>query len=321
MKSRMIRKIFLVVLLALVSFIAGQTTSAQGQGQTERYFPETRHWMSGELLEFYQSNPFPEFVYGYPFTEAFIDPLTGLRTQYLQRARFEYHPENSPGKRVVLSPLGAWIYKPGEPVDITPNNPACRVFDGSPIQVCYSFLDFYLEYGGSNQFGLPISGLEIHGNRIMQFFERARIEWYPESRPGSQITLGNLGEVYFVQSGENDNLREILKDRILPQTDVTELRIHTFLDTAVITRDDTQTIFVTVYDQNLEPVPQAQVTYIVKYENGDILSNLLPSTDELGLTKQTFSVNASEQGIVEIYVTVTYINLSRTLQTSFRIWW
>ena len=68
--------------------------------------------MSGELLEFYQYNPFPEIVYGYPITKAFIDRFTELRTQYLPRARFEYHPENLPGKRVVLSPLGVWVYLP-----------------------------------------------------------------------------------------------------------------------------------------------------------------------------------------------------------------
>ena len=33
--------------------------------------------------------------FGYPISEPFIDPHTGLSVQYFERARFEYHPEHA----------------------------------------------------------------------------------------------------------------------------------------------------------------------------------------------------------------------------------
>lgn len=41
-------------------------------------------------------------LYGYPLSEPFTDPATGLTTQYFERAVFEYHPENAGTPYVVL---------------------------------------------------------------------------------------------------------------------------------------------------------------------------------------------------------------------------
>lgn len=315
--SRILWRSLLLASISLIAISSGQPTFAAGE--IERYFPETGHWVSGEFLEYFQRVPFPDTIYGFPITDAFIHPQTGRRTQYFQRALFEFHPENPPGQRVQLSPLGEWVYQPGEPIEIPPNNPACQLFGNNPIPVCFSFLDYYLEFGGTDNFGEPISGLENNDGRITQYFEYARIEWHPENTLAARITLGNLGEGYFDQSGENDSLRVIMKDN-RPFTLVLELKIRAFLETAVTFAGDSQTIFVTVHDQNLEPVPQAQVTYVVKYPSGEKESNILLPTNELGFTQQTFAVKASDSGMVEIYISVIYRVFSETTRTSFRIW-
>jgi hypothetical protein len=46
-------------------------------------------------------------LFGYPISEAFVDPTTGLITQYFERAIFERHPGNPPGERVLLRRPGA----------------------------------------------------------------------------------------------------------------------------------------------------------------------------------------------------------------------
>jgi hypothetical protein len=46
-------------------------------------------------------------LFGYPISEEFIDPRTGLITQYFERARFEYHPELPAGRRILLGRLAA----------------------------------------------------------------------------------------------------------------------------------------------------------------------------------------------------------------------
>jgi hypothetical protein len=46
-------------------------------------------------------------LFGYPISEEFIDPATGLVTQYFERARFEWHPDNPEPYQVLLGRLGA----------------------------------------------------------------------------------------------------------------------------------------------------------------------------------------------------------------------
>ncbi|MBX6341852.1 MAG: hypothetical protein IRY97_05290, partial [Thermomicrobiaceae bacterium] len=46
-------------------------------------------------------------LFGYPISEEFRDPQTGLTVQYFERARFEYHPANPDPYKVLLGRLGA----------------------------------------------------------------------------------------------------------------------------------------------------------------------------------------------------------------------
>jgi Tol biopolymer transport system component len=58
-------------------------------------------------------------LFGYPISEEFVDPATGLVTQYFERAVFEYHPDNPEPYKVLLRRLGAeelvrrgWVHEP-----------------------------------------------------------------------------------------------------------------------------------------------------------------------------------------------------------------
>jgi hypothetical protein len=46
-------------------------------------------------------------LFGYPVSEEFVDPATGLTTQYFERARFEYHPDNPEPYTILLGRLAA----------------------------------------------------------------------------------------------------------------------------------------------------------------------------------------------------------------------
>jgi hypothetical protein len=74
----------------------------------------------GKFLEYWQSygldfgdsgTSFRESLalFGYAVTPAFIDPDTGLATQYFERARFEHHPDNPEDHRVLLGRLGSYL--------------------------------------------------------------------------------------------------------------------------------------------------------------------------------------------------------------------
>ncbi len=102
-------KLILVVCLAVLLLHGGNISFAQGEDF--KIFSQSGHRVSGEFLEFYNKVQNAEFYFGYPISREFTDQLTGRRTQYFQRVRFEYYPdENELGTRVKLTDLGNFLY-------------------------------------------------------------------------------------------------------------------------------------------------------------------------------------------------------------------
>lgn len=70
------------------------------------FYAQTGHRLCNGFKRYWQTNGL-EFgdagisareslaLFGYPLSEEFVDPGTGFVTQYFERARFEYHPENA----------------------------------------------------------------------------------------------------------------------------------------------------------------------------------------------------------------------------------
>ena len=56
------------------------------------------------------------------------------------------------------------------------------------------FLTFFRENGGLEIFGYPITEEFLWRGRVVQYFQRARMELHPEADPENRIQLGNLGE-------------------------------------------------------------------------------------------------------------------------------
>lgn len=48
-------------------------------------------------------------LFGFPISEEFVDPETGLMTQYFERARFEFHPNNPAEWQILLGRVGATL--------------------------------------------------------------------------------------------------------------------------------------------------------------------------------------------------------------------
>jgi hypothetical protein len=53
-------------------------------------------------------------LFGLPLTEPYDYEIDGetVQVQWFERARFEWHPDNPPGSRVLLGRLGAWLVNP-----------------------------------------------------------------------------------------------------------------------------------------------------------------------------------------------------------------
>jgi hypothetical protein len=322
MKARP-RWLWLMILPMLFSIMGVSVTSAQGEQR--RYFSETGHWVIGDFLSAYESVSDPALLYGMPITDAF-DSLaaSGRQVQYFENVRFELHPENPPELRVVKSKLGQIFYaqtQPGRAIALPKGDTGCQYFSETGFQVCYAFLDFFDTYGGIDQFGYPISGLENQDTFGVQYFQFARLEWHPEWPAGHQVSLTDVGRRYF-------NLYEDQR-RGQPVTDyashmIIDLQVRAFVSQPVMPSDGEQTIYVVVQDQSLAPVEGALVTFSIRLPSapaGTEIAFPVGSTDAKGVAKITFPVRDQSNGLVEIVVTASYNDLKKQTITSYRVWW
>ncbi|HET7035655.1 MAG TPA: glycoside hydrolase family 3 N-terminal domain-containing protein [Thermomicrobiaceae bacterium] len=72
------------------------------------FYPQTGHRLCFGFRAFWESHG-GLAIYGYPISEEFTDPATGLTVQYFERQRLEYHPDNPPEWQVEGGLLGVEI--------------------------------------------------------------------------------------------------------------------------------------------------------------------------------------------------------------------
>jgi hypothetical protein len=321
--NQIVSKFFrlLLVLFVLTSVLVAVPTPVLAQGTSSQYFADTGHNVSGDFWFYYQSISAAQFVFGSPITEQFTDKTSGRLIQYFQRARFEYFPENAPGQRVQVASLGEYVYQrvPNSgAVDIS-SPIGCRLYAETGFSVCYAFLEFFDKNGGETIFGQPKSSFVFYNGRIVQYFERARFEWYPEYPEGQRVVLAELGRIYFDLVAEDPNLLQPVKPDNFPGS-VLALYTRAFTWKAVTRLDDTQTVYVVVQDQTLAPVPNATAIVTIYWPNNTSQSLAL-ATNTYGVVTVPFQVQGQPHGsLVTIQVEVLYQGLNSKTITSFRVW-
>jgi hypothetical protein len=320
------RWFWILIIPVLVSVLGVSATFAQSaQSQDRLYFPETGHWVIGDFLSAYQSAVNPKLLYGNPIADEFISSTAdGRRVQYFEYARFEYRPENPPELRVVKSRLGQILYDqdpPGQVIPLPQGDAGCRYFSETGFQVCYAFLDFFDKYGGIDQFGYPVSGLQQRDSYLVQYFQFSRMEWHPELANGKRVTLTDVGRRYFYLF-EDPRLAQAVTNGALHI--VKDLQVQAYVSQPVMTGDGQQTVFVVVQDQSLSPVAGAAVTITVKQPDAPTeIAMTLPVnyTDDKGIARISFPVREQSKGVVEIVVVANYLELTQKTITSYRVWW
>jgi hypothetical protein len=307
-------------LLFIFALLGASWSPARAQSPEYKYFSETGHNVSGEFLKFYNANPNAIFLYGYPITEEFTSK-DGKNAQYFQRARFEYNVGLPEGQRIQVTPLGRLTYVTTGALDVN-NTFACRAYEETGFAVCFSFLEFFDQYGGVGQFGYPISGFEYHENKLVQYFEKTRLEWQPWKPEGQRVVVADLGRAYFDQLGEDLGLiPPVLPLDATTQKMVLSVRVRAFVWKAVTLANDAQAIFVIVQDQNLQPVANANCTSIVHWPDGHNDSYAL-TTNPNGVGVISLAFGAQPYGsLVYADVSCAYHGLNGNTTTSFRIWY
>ncbi|MBX3035683.1 MAG: hypothetical protein KF758_02110 [Anaerolineales bacterium] len=306
-------------LLLAITLLTASWGIVSAQTPDTKYFSETGHNVTGEFLTFYNSNPNATFLYGYPITEQFISK-DGKTVQYFQRARFEYVAEKPAGQRVQLTLLGRQTYISAGALNV--DNPfACRLYVETGFSVCFAFLEFFDQYGGVSQFGYPISGFEYHENKLVQYFEKARLEWQPWMLEGQRVVVSDLGRIYFDRLGEDPALLAPASPLDNAPIIVTSLQVRAFAWKAVTLASDNQLFFVIVQDQNGAPVANANCTAVVHWPNGINDSTIIATnTTGIGIISLQFQ-NQPYGSLIYVDVNCSLNSLSGTTTTSFRIWY
>ncbi len=318
-------KIFLLVSLVLFFALALPASPTAAQSDSGIFFPETGHWVSGDFMDFFLAVDEPLKVYGFPITEAFVDPILGVRLQYFQKARFEEKELAGQPAQIVLSPLGKYIYDPADVQPVVFNTLTAPCKTVSPqyggFSICYAFLTFYEDNGGVTQFGQPLSNLVLEGDLYVQYFENAKFEWHPDTASSSWVVLADVGRIHFDQS-RRDPQYLFSNESNAQFGEVLSLIPNAFVDLAVVKVGEVQTLTVIVFDQNYEPISGADVSVVIYRSGGNELHTNLQPTGENGVTRLSFDVGQHDpESLVPIDVKVTYQGLTATTQTWFRVWW
>jgi hypothetical protein len=181
-----------------------------GQAGTQLMFPETGYSLAGDFLAYWNTNGgLP--VFGYPIDSA--RQVDGRTSQWLERARFESHPENAAPYNVQLGRLGVEVLEhQGRDwqsfAKASPDTPHYVPATGHAIAP--QFWDTWrgrgLDFGDNGVsereslalFGYPLSEPQMEtnssGNMVLtQWFERARFEYHPANPPATQVLFGRLG--------------------------------------------------------------------------------------------------------------------------------
>jgi hypothetical protein len=289
------------------------------QSPTSQYFPETGHTVEGEFLKFFSERGGLK-VFGYPITEAFN--FNGRRIQYFQKARMELHPENPPAYLVQLGLLGDELGRRMSPTAPQANDPYHRYYPETGHTVAYAFLNFYDINGGLDIFGYPITDFVAENGRIVQYFQRARMEWHPELSGDQRVQLGDLGSIQFEAARLDPTLKR--PRPALPGTPQAplSLRATASVRQPITGRSGNQTVYVYVTDQQGNGLQNTAATAIIHYPApiGDRLLSLRP-TDANGFTSASFGIEGPPGQVVVIEVRIGYLELQQTAQTSFLPWY
>lgn len=120
----------------------------------------------------------------------------GLIVQYFENGRLEYHPQNPPESRVLLSEFGL-RYGASEPPAAASLEPGAVYFPETGHNLHPVFAPFYLINGGEQFFGPPISEIRLDHGRLMQFFTRAVLYREEDDPTGQSVRMARLGSLAY----------------------------------------------------------------------------------------------------------------------------
>jgi hypothetical protein len=185
------------LLIAGLLALGGLIAVPSGAATEVIYVSATGHYMRGVFRDYWDRNG-GLANFGYPITDEYIDQATGRIYQYYERARFERAQPNSTLVELGLlgrQAIGDRTFPTAEPIA---SNSQRRYFPETQHIVQYGFKETWETRGGLRIFGYPLSDeldeqLSDGTTHTVQYFERARFEFWPDQPAGQRVLLTLLG--------------------------------------------------------------------------------------------------------------------------------
>jgi photosystem II stability/assembly factor-like uncharacterized protein len=175
-----------------------------------RYFPETRHYLSGEFKAVWESRDRNGLLlYGFPLTEQFqeFDPAQKITktVQFFERVKFE---QTRPGQPVLLGLIGyeaiqGRYFAPGRFIT---TNSSQQYFAETKHTLKGEFFRFWSANGGLQRFGFPLTeeftekspdGKDI----VYQYFQRTKFAFDASAPQNQRLTISLLGREVLQKRG------------------------------------------------------------------------------------------------------------------------
>jgi hypothetical protein len=295
--SRLLGLCLIGAALALMAF-APPGQRPPGAPPPPLYYAQTGHSVRAPFLDYFLSTGGVD-QYGLPRTEAYVDPDTRLLVQYFDNARLEWHPGNPAPYQVQLGLVDAQLGRqqpPLPPGRLPPaDDPNCQPFAETGHSVCYAFRDYWLQHGGLDRFGYPISDYTVTDGLIVQDFQRARMEWHAAG-PAPHLQLSPVGLEYYRAAGF-DPARLVPVDATANPGPAVNVRGRVSVFKPFVVPGDTQVAYVFVTDGAGQPLGGVAVTLIVNAPDGQT-AYTLPPTGADGISFQQFVVGAYPVGTI-----------------------
>lgn len=188
------RQASIFALLALIIALLSVPSLAQSDVIT---FSETGHTLRGAFRVFWEGNGGLE-TFGYPISEEYT-AANGRIVQWFERSRFElavggYQPQVELGMLGIEATVDR-IFPKVRPITNTSTH---RYFAETGHIIKYGFKEVWETRGGLPIFGYPISEeineiIDDGTWHTVQYFERARFEYWPDRAPGQRVLMTLLG--------------------------------------------------------------------------------------------------------------------------------
>ncbi|OGO20007.1 MAG: hypothetical protein A2Z14_16600 [Chloroflexi bacterium RBG_16_48_8] len=252
-------------------------------------------------------------VFGEPISQSFIEVETGKVVQYFENARLELDIGTSGGMEVKTSSLGMMLGAWEVPLTYHGEVPGCRFYHETGHHVCHAFLIYYEENGGPETFGYPISEFKIEDDRMVQYFQWFRLDWFPDDEE-DPVQPGPLGRLHISTVNPED-----FKPGYEETSEVEELSVVSSVERASTTTSGEQTVYLVVRDQDQKAIEGAAATLIAHFPDGDRMI-IMPLTDEYGRSQVSFTFENQPPGHnIHLEITVVYKGRTKEARESFMI--